>query len=72
MLQDVIQEAYFVSAQTRVNELLRKFQTEKIQLAIVVDETKKPVGLVTIEDLIEEIVGEIEEKRPGLTFPRKN
>jgi CBS domain containing-hemolysin-like protein len=45
----------------RVNEILRRFQAEKIQIAIVVDENKKAVGMVTLEDLIEEIVGEIEE-----------
>jgi CBS domain containing-hemolysin-like protein len=62
VLQDLIHEAYYVSGGMRVNELLRRFQAEKIQVAIVVDEQKKTLGLVTLEDLIEEIVGEIEEK----------
>jgi CBS domain containing-hemolysin-like protein len=65
LLQDLINPAYFVPAQTRVSELLRKFQTEKLQIAIIVDERKKAVGLVTLEDLLEEIVGEIEERVPG-------
>ena len=42
-----------------------EFQKNKIQIAIVVDKTKKARGLVTLEDLIEEIVGEIEESRPA-------
>lgn len=63
LLQDLLHEACFVSASTRVNDLLRRFQTEKMQIAIIVDKDKKTLGLVTLEDLIEEIVGEIEEKR---------
>ena len=46
----------------RVNELLRQFRVKRIQIAIVVDRDKKTLGLVTLEDLIEEIVGEIEER----------
>lgn len=61
LLQDIINEPHFVKDTMRVNELLKKFQIEKIQIAIVADEYKKAIGLVTIEDLIEEIVGEIEE-----------
>lgn len=62
LLQDLVHEAYYAPATLRVNVLLRKFQTDKIQIAIVVDEHKKTLGLVTLEDLTEEIVGEVEEK----------
>lgn len=62
LLQDLIHEAYYAPATMRVNDLLRKFQADKIQIAIVVDEHKKTLGLVTLEDLTEEIVGETEEK----------
>lgn len=62
LLQDLLHEPYCVPYEMRVNELLKKFQTDKIQIAIVVDKHKKTLGLVTLEDLIEEIVGEIEEK----------
>jgi CBS domain containing-hemolysin-like protein len=61
-LQDLLHEASFVSSSTRVNDLLKRFQAEKMQIAIIVDKDKRPLGLVTLEDLIEEIVGEIEEK----------
>lgn len=71
VLEDLIHPAYYVSGTLRVNELLKKLQIDKIQIAIVVDEHKKTLGLVTLEDLIEEIVGEIEEEQ--LDHPlRKN
>jgi putative hemolysin len=62
LLQDLLHEACYVPESMRVSELLKKFQTEKIQIAIIVDKDKKALGLVTLEDLLEEIVGEIEEK----------
>jgi len=62
LLQDLIHNPYCVPETMRVNELLRKFQADRIQLAIVVDKYKKTMGLLTLEDLIEEIVGEIKEE----------
>ncbi len=62
VLKDLVQKVYFVSPETRVSEVLRKFQAEKVQIAVAVDNKNKAVGVVTLEDLIEEIVGEIEEK----------
>lgn len=64
VLEDLVQKPYYVDMEMRVNELLREFQQSKIQIAIVLDKKKKTVGLVTLEDLIEEIVGEIEEHPP--------
>ena len=63
VLQDLVHEAFYAPTTMQVNELLRKFQADKIQIAVVVDERKRTVGLVTLEDLMEEIVGEIEEER---------
>jgi len=62
LLQDLVHEAVRIPSTMRVNELLKKFQLEKIQIAIVVDKDQKTLGLVTLEDLLEEIVGEIEEE----------
>jgi len=67
VLEDILSPAYFVSLDKKINELLKEFQTKKIQIAIVVDEYKRTQGLVTLEDLIEEIVGEIEEETNKLT-----
>lgn len=64
LLEDLIHEAYYVAGAMRVNELLRKFQADKVQIAVVRDEQKKTQGIVTLEDLTEEIVGEIEQERP--------
>jgi CBS domain containing-hemolysin-like protein len=61
VLPDLVHEAYYVPAGLKVSELLKKFQEDKIQIAIVVNEHKKAIGLLTLEDLIEEIVGELEE-----------
>jgi len=66
LLQDLLHQPCFVSPKLRVNELLKKFQAERIQIAVVSDEKHKTQGLVTLEDLIEEIVGEIEEAHPRL------
>ncbi|MFA5320115.1 MAG: hemolysin family protein [Candidatus Omnitrophota bacterium] len=62
VVQDLIRKPYCVPPGMKVNELLRKFQADKIQIAIVIDEKSRALGLVTLEDLLEEIVGEIEEQ----------
>ena len=62
LLQDLLHETCYIPGSMRVNELLKRFQAEKIQIAIIVDKDKKTLGLVTLEDLLEEIVGEIEDK----------
>ncbi len=56
---DLLRPPYFVPELKRVDELLRELQAEKVHLAIVVDEYGATAGLVTIEDILEEIVGEI-------------
>jgi putative hemolysin len=70
LLQDLIHPAYYVPRSMRVNELLRRFQADKIQIAVVADEHKKTLGLLTLEDLIEEIVGEIDEEHNNHKLPK--
>jgi CBS domain containing-hemolysin-like protein len=53
---------YFVPESKRADDLLREFQKRKVHMAIVVDEYGGTAGLVTIEDLLEEIVGEIQDE----------
>lgn len=57
-----VRDAVFVPEQKRADELLREMRTEKFHMAIVVDEHGGTAGLVTIEDLLEEIVGEISDE----------
>lgn len=66
VLSDLLQKAYFTLDQTPVHELLKTFQKDRLQIAIIVDKAGKTLGLVTLEDLIEEIVGEIEEEQAVL------
>ena len=61
VLQDLIRPVTFVPETKRVAELLSEFQRDKVQIAIVQDAQHRTVGLITIEDLLEEIVGEIHE-----------
>ena len=61
-ISEFMRDAFFVPETKRVPELLRQMQAEKIHMAIVVDEYGGTAGLVTIEDLLEELVGEIEDE----------
>nr|HPK84231.1 transporter associated domain-containing protein [Bacteroidales bacterium] len=60
--QSLIRPAYVVPETKKISELLKEFQTKKIHMAIVVDEYGGTSGLVTLEDVLEEIVGEITDE----------
>jgi len=59
IMEDIMRQAYFVPETKKISELLEEFRKGRMHLAIVVDEYGVTTGLVTIEDLIEEITGEI-------------
>jgi CBS domain containing-hemolysin-like protein len=61
-LTTMMRAAYFVPASKRVSELLKELQRKQAHMAIVVDEYGGTAGLVTVEDLLEEIVGEIRDE----------
>ena len=58
-IKSLVKEAYFVSETKRVNELFKELRKDKKQIAIILDEYGGTAGMVTMEDILEEIVGEI-------------
>ncbi len=61
-VNEILRPAYFVPLSKRINDLLREFQTQHIQMAIVTNEFGGTAGIVTMEDIIEELVGEIQDE----------
>ena len=60
--QTLLRPAYFVPETKKIDDLLREFQTTKNHIAIVVDEYGGTSGIVTLEDILEEVVGEIDDE----------
>ncbi|HOP18219.1 MAG: CBS domain-containing protein [Gammaproteobacteria bacterium] len=61
-MRDIVRSAVFVPESKRLNVLLREFRASRNHMAIVIDEYGNAAGLVTIEDVLEQIVGEIEDE----------
>ncbi|HEX7433564.1 MAG TPA: hemolysin family protein, partial [Anaerolineaceae bacterium] len=61
-LRDLLRPAYFVPEAKKVDELLTEMQSRRVHLAVVVDEYGGVAGLVALEDIVEEIVGEIRDE----------
>ncbi len=72
--QSLIRPPYFVPETKKIDDLLRDFQENKVHIAIVVDEFGGTSGIVTLEDILEEIVGEINDEydEEEKTFVRMN
>lgn len=71
--QNIIREAFYVPETMKINDLLAEFKDRKIHMAIVVDEYGGTSGIATMEDVIEEIVGEISDEMDdeGVAFSRE-
>lgn len=68
----LLRKPYYIPAHKKINDLLEEFQATKIHLAIVVDEYGSTMGLVSLEDIMEEIVGEISDEMDNIeTFYTK-
>ena len=61
-MRDLLRPAYFVPDTKKADALLTEMQTQRIHMAVVVDEYGGVAGLVTLEDIIEEIIGEIQDE----------
>lgn len=61
-LKDIMRPVHFIPESMKINELLRDFQKHHIQMAIVTNEFGATAGLITMEDIIEELVGEIQDE----------
>jgi len=61
-LRDKLREAYFVPETKSLRQLLHEFQNQKLHIAIVLDEYGGTAGIITIEDIIEEVMGEITDE----------
>jgi CBS domain containing-hemolysin-like protein len=60
--QSLIRPPYFIPEKKKINDLLKELQSDKIHMAIVVDEYGGTSGIITMEDIIEEIVGDISDE----------
>jgi CBS domain containing-hemolysin-like protein len=60
--QQLVMQPFFVPENKKIDDLLQEFQQAKVHLAIVVDEYGGTSGLITLEDILEEIVGEIKDE----------
>lgn len=62
LIQDIIRPAYFIPETKKISQLMRELQQRKLHLAVVIDEFGGTEGIVTMEDILEEIVGEIHDE----------
>src|SRR5690606_9328085 len=62
VLRNIIRKPYFIPETKKINDLMAEFQQKRIQIAIVLDEFGGTAGMVTLEDIVEELVGEIQDE----------
>lgn len=62
VLDEIIRKPYFIPETKKINDLMKEFQLKRIQIAIVLDEFGGTAGMVTLEDIVEELVGEIQDE----------
>jgi CBS domain containing-hemolysin-like protein len=62
VLNDIIRKPYFIPETKKINNLMAELQQKRIQIAIVLDEFGGTAGMVTLEDIVEELVGEIQDE----------
>ena len=68
-VRDIVQETMFVPSLMKISDVMKKMQRSKIHLAVVVDQYGGTEGIVTLEDIMEELVGEIWDENDEVTSP---
>jgi len=68
-INSLLREAFFITENTKIQNLLNQFQTNQFQVAVVVDEYGGTSGLITLEDILEELVGEIMDEYDSESLP---
>lgn len=62
VLKEIMRKPYFIPETKKINDLMTEFQQKRIQIAVVLDEFGGTAGMVTLEDIVEELVGEIQDE----------
>ncbi|PPK99802.1 hemolysin family protein [Parapedobacter indicus] len=62
VLRNIIRKPYFIPETKKINDLMAEFQQKRLQIAVVLDEFGGTAGMVTLEDIVEELVGEIQDE----------
>ncbi|WP_372366980.1 hemolysin family protein [Candidatus Uabimicrobium sp. HlEnr_7] len=68
VIANLMRKAYFIPETKPINKLLKEFQEQKLHIAIVLDEYGGTAGIITVEDILEEIVGEIIDEHDHQTY----
>ncbi|MBL7068441.1 MAG: HlyC/CorC family transporter [Candidatus Omnitrophica bacterium] len=66
-LREILREPFYVDENIKLDELLKKFRTHRVHMALVKNSKGKLLGLVTLQDLLEEIMGQIRDIKEGIT-----
>lgn len=72
LLKDLMRPVYYVYNSTKLNRVLKEFQTKKIHVGLVIDEYGGTEGLIAMEDILEELVGEIQDEHDDEVAPVSN
>ena len=65
-IASILQEPYFVNQNSKIEDIFKGFNEQKTHIAIVKNDENKVIGMITMEDILEELVGDIDENKINL------